>query len=318
MMGHDHHHAEHKHTHSHSHSHSLDSLPDPSTFNMAFGLSIGLNLTFALIEAFYAIVANSSSLLADAVHNLGDVLGLALAWGANWLLTRPSSNRYSYGYKRTTILAALINALLLIVTSLLIAYDAFYKLLNPSPIQETTVIIVAMIGILINGGTALLFKRKHHSDINIKGAYLHLLYDALISVGVVIVAIAVKYTQWVWLDPIVGLVIVVIILLGTRGLLRDSTHLVLDAVPRKIDQAAVKTYLLQFPGVQEVHDFHIWSLSTREVALTAHLVMPEKPLSDPDHQTIAAELKTRFDIHHVTLQVERSNTAGPCALEGKC
>jgi cobalt-zinc-cadmium efflux system protein len=311
-MGHHHHHA------GHSHSHGVDALPQPSTFNKAFGWSIGLNLTFALIEAFYAVLANSSSLLADAVHNLGDVLGLAMAWGANWLLTRPSSTRYSYGYKRTTILAALSNALLLVVTSLLIAYDAFYKLLNPSPIHETTVIVVATIGILINGGTAFLFQRKHHSDINIKGAYLHLLYDALISVGVVVVAIAVKYTNWLWLDPLVGLVIVAIILLGTRELLRDSTHLVLDAVPRSIDQEAVKNYLLKFPGVQNVHDFHIWSLSTREVALTAHLVMPEKPLADQDHQTIASELKKRFEIHHVTLQVERNDSTELCALEGRC
>jgi len=210
-----------KHKHSHSHT--------SQTFNTAFAIAVILNLGFVIVEGIYAYSAQSMSLFGDAGHNLGDVVGLSLAWLANVLLTRNASERYSYGFKRTTILAALINALLLVATSALIAFESINKLFAPVDVHETTIIVVAMVGIAINGGTALLFMRGRHGDLNIKGAYLHLAYDALISLGVVVTGILIYTTQWNWLDPAVGLVIVVTILIGTWELLRDSVNLILDA-----------------------------------------------------------------------------------------
>jgi len=304
-----------QHSHSHDgHSHH----PIPSSFNTAFAIAVGLNLAFTLIEAFYAVAANSMGLLADAGHNLGDVLGLSLAWGASVLVSRGATEKYSYGFKRTTILAAIINALILVGTSAIIAYESIYKLLNPSEVHEITVIIVAFIGILINGGTALLFMRGSHADLNIKGAFLHLAYDALISFGVVVAGIVIMFTAWDWLDPIAGLGIVVIILLGTWGLLRDSVNLILDAVPHNIDQQSVRRYLCKLPNVFAVHDLHIWGLSTNEIALTAHLVMPNKTLSDEDFQKINTELKEQFAINHVTIQVEQGTTEDPCGQANVC
>lgn len=298
----------------HDHNHA----PKPQDFNLAFGLAIGLNLLFSLLEAGYAIYANSMTLLADAVHNLGDVLGLVLAWGASWLLTRPASERYSYGFRRTTILAALSNALILFATSALIIYEAVVKFFNPGDIQEKIVIIVAMVGIVINGGTALLFLKGQKEDLNIKGAFLHLATDALISIGVVVVAISILYTGLNWIDPLASLFIVAIILVHTWGLLRDSVGLLLDAVPQKINQRKVKNYLLSLPGVTQIHDLHIWGLSTREVALTAHLVMPDAHLTDENYLHIARVLKHDYSIDHVTLQVEKCSTEQQCAQENSC
>src|SRR3990167_5343591 len=286
------------HTH-HNHSHSH---PVPQSFNSAFAIAVTLNLTFTIFQIVFALFANSMSLLADAAHNFGDVLGLMLAWGANWLLTRPARKRYSYGYKRTTILAAITNALILVATSALIAYQSIYKLFHISAINEVIVIFVALIGIFINGGTALLFMKGAHDDLNIKGAFLHLMGDALISIGVVVTAGLIYFTHWMWLDPLVGLMIVAIILWGTWGLLRDSLSLILDAVPHYIDQHSVNDFLKNLPGVTAVHDLHIWGLSTKEIALTAHLVMPTTKLADADHEKINAILKEKFRINHVTIQ----------------
>lgn len=297
--------------HDHSHHH-------PTTYNKAFFLAVALNLGFTIIEAIYAVIANSMSLLADAGHNLGDVLGLVLAWGANYLLSKPASERYSYGYKRTTILAAIMNAFLLVATSAIIAYESIWKFFNPSEVTEIIVIIVAAIGILINGGTALLFISGTKEDLNIKGAFLHLATDALISVGVVIVGIAIYYTDWEWLDPCVGLAIVVIILIGTWGLLRDSVNLLLDAVPYHINHKAIREYLLSLPGVTDLHDLHIWGLSTKEVALTVHLIMPEARLSDADFLQITKDLHNKFKIDHPTLQVETGCDDHPCHLQSTC
>lgn len=296
-------HHNHGHGHDHGHGHSHSSV---QSFNRAFAIAVFVTFSYTFAEAGYAIYAYSMSLLADAAHNLGDGLGLILAWVANWLLSFPARKRYSYGFKRTTIIAALANAFILVATSALIAYESIYKLYHLSSVNESVVIVVGLIGIVVNAGSSLLFMRGG-DDINIKGAYLHLMADALILVGVVISAVIIRYTGWLWIDPVVGLMIVVIVLYGTWGLLRDSLSLIMDAVPRYIDFKGVKKYLDELPGVQAVHDLHIWGLSTREVALTAHLVMPNGPLSDADYQKINHELHERFRVDHATIQVEKGD-----------
>jgi cobalt-zinc-cadmium efflux system protein len=304
-------------THSH-HGHSHDHHHAPRSFNAAFAIAIILALAFTAGETIYGIIANSMSLLADATHNLGDALGLMLAWIANWLLSFPARKRYSYGYKRTTIIAALANTMILAATSALIAYESIYKLFHLTGVNETIVIVVGLIGIVVNGGSALLFMKGSKEDLNIKGAYWHLLADMLIAAGVVVSGIVINFTGLYWIDPVVGLIIVGIVLWGTWGLLRDSLHLILDAVPRYIDHAGVKEYLSQLPGVQAIHDLHIWGLSTREVALTAHLVMPCDPLSDADFKQINHVLHEKFKINHATLQVESGSADNPCRRTETC
>lgn len=310
----------HSHDHSHhgGHSHGHHHHGDIKSFNKAFAIAVVLTLGYTFAEAGYGFYAHSMSLLADAAHNLGDGLGLILAWIANWLLSFPARKRYSYGFKRTTIIAALINAFILVATSALIAYESIYKLLNLTSVNEDIVIIVGIIGIFINGGSSLLFMRGAQDDINIKGAFWHLMADALILVGVVVSAFAIKYTGWLWLDPVVGLIIVAIVLWGTWGLLRDSVRLIMDAVPHYIDQSGVREYLTNYPGVAAVHDLHIWGLSTREVALTAHLVMPDQPLTDADFKTINHDLHEKFKIDHPTIQVERGSDVDPCMRREHC
>ncbi|MCD6039166.1 MAG: czcD 1 [Gammaproteobacteria bacterium] len=310
-MAHSHKHSDQHHLHSHQHT-------GAQSFNLAFAIAVSLNLGFTFFQIIYGILANSMSLIADAAHNFGDVFGLVLAWGANWLLTLPSRKRYSYGYKRTTILAALANALILVSTTVLIAYESIIKFLHPLAVNAWIVIVVAMIGIVINGGTALLFMKGAHDDLNIKGAFLHLLSDALISIGVVVAGILILYTHWLWIDPLAGLIIVAMILWGTWGLLRDSVRLILDAVPRHIDQHSIQDFFQHLPHVQAVHDLHIWGLSTKEVALTAHLIMPEATLSDADYQKINITLKEKFKIDHATIQVEKGNAEYPCKRSHIC
>jgi cobalt-zinc-cadmium efflux system protein len=303
----------HHHDHQHGHHHHA-----PQSFNLAFAIAVTFNFLFTLFQIGFAFLANSMSLMADAIHNFGDVFGLILAWGANWLLTKPARKRYSYGYKRTTILAALTNALILVGTSAIITYESIYKLLHISAVNEVTVIIVAVVGIVVNASTAFLFLRGAHDDLNIKGAFLHLLGDALISLGVVVSAIVIFYTQWTWLDPLMGLFIVMIIMWGTWGLLRDSVRLILDAIPHYIDQQGVQLYLQQLPGVAAVHDLHIWGLSTKEIALTAHLIMPHERLTDAHFAEINDVLKKEFRIDHATLQVETGNPEYPCTRSVEC
>lgn len=300
--------------HSHQHSHQEAAF---STLNKSFAIAIAITLAYIILEIIYAFMANSMSLLADAAHNFGDVLGLLLAWLANWLLSFPAKKRYSYGFKRTTILAALANACILVATSALIAYEAIYKLFHLTEINEEVVIVIGIIGIFVNGGASLLFMKGSH-DINVKGAFLHLIADALLLVGVVIGAIAIKFTGLLWLDPAIGLIIVAIVLWGTWGLLRDSTRLMLDAVPHYIDYKGVDEYLRKLPGVIAVHDLHIWGLSTREVALTAHLIMPEKKLTDADFNKINHDLHHDFKINHATLQVETGSENDPCIRSETC
>lgn len=280
--------------------------------NFSFALTVLLNSGFVLAEVMYAFMAHSMSLLSDAVHNFGDVLGLLMSWGASFLATKPYKQRYSYGYKKLTILAALANALLLVFTSALIVYESINKLSNPVPINEIIVMVVAFIGMLINGSTALLFMRQQQSDLNIKSAFLHLAYDALIALGVVLAGAIVYFTAWQWVDPVVGLVIVGIIAFGSWNLLRRSVELILGAVPYGIDQKAIATYLKKLPGVEAIHDLHIWGLSTQETALTAHLVMPCDRLSDQAYQQINETLADQFQIQHVTLQVEQGQRKFPC------
>lgn len=310
---HDHAHAHHDHSHAHGGHHHA-----PTSFNAAFGIAVTLNLGFTIFQVIYAMLANSMSLLADAAHNFGDVFGLILAWGANWLLTRPARKRYSYGYKRTTIIAALINALILVATSALIAYESIHKLMYLSPVNERLVIIVALVGIFINGGTALLFMRGSHDDLNIKGAFLHLLGDMLVSFGVVVAAILILYTHKIWIDPLVGLLIVAVILWGTWGLLRDSVRLILDAIPHHINHQGIQDYLENLPGVSAVHDLHIWGLSTKEVALTAHIVMPDRVLTAADYEKINHHLKHEFRVNHATIQVETGSQEFPCERSETC
>lgn len=302
----------HSHTHSHTHVAATHHHP-PHSFNLAFAVAVILNFSFVIIEIIYALSANSMTLLADAVHNFGDVFGLLLAWGANWLLSFPARKRYSYGYKRITILASLANALILVATTSMIAFEAIHKLFNLTAVNEQIMMIVALVGIVINGSTALMFMRGSHEDLNIKSAFIHLAADACIAAGVVVSGFFIWYTQQLWLDPIVSLLIVLIILWNTWKLLRDSVSLLLDAIPHYIDQAGVIDYLSRLSGVTAIHDLHIWGLSTREIALTAHLVMPEAKLSDADFEKINVYLKEKFRIDHATLQVETGTTEFPCA-----
>jgi cobalt-zinc-cadmium efflux system protein len=298
-----HSHSDHNHEHNHGHNHEVNL----EAVNMSFIIAVSANLAFTIIEAIYASITNSVSLLGDAGHNLSDVLGLLLAWGATYLASRKASDLYSYGYRRTTILAAIINAVVLVLAAFYIAYESFNKFFNPTPIAEITMMIVAGIGIAVNAGCALLFLKGRKDDLNLQGAFLHLAYDALISAGVVVAAIIIYFTGWLWVDPMVGILITVVIVGGTWGLLRDSVSLILDAVPQGIDRKAVHNYLQSIVGVSQVHDLHIWAMSTYENCLTAHLVMPENTLweSETGYGEIGASLKQRFNIHHVTLQVEK-------------
>jgi cobalt-zinc-cadmium efflux system protein len=244
-------HPDHHEHHSDHHHHHVPQ----SASNKAFFLAVSLNFTFVIIETVYALLSNSMSLLADAGHNLGDVFGLSLAWAANWLLTKPSTEHYSYGYKKTTILAAIANAILLTFATGIIAYESILRLLHPAPIVEKTVIILAGLGIFINGSTALLFMKSSKDDLNIKGAFVHLASDALFSLGVVITGVIILFTQWLWLDPLVGLLIAAAILAGTWGLMRDSVNLILAGVPRHVSQKKVRAYLAGLPGVKAVHEY---------------------------------------------------------------
>ena len=302
--------------HGHSHGHQHDEKP--RSLNAAFAIAVSITLLYTGAEVAYGLYAHSMSLLADAAHNLGDVLGLILSWLANWLLSFPARKRYSYGFKRTTIIAALANAFILVATSALIAYESIYKLIHLEAVDEKVVMVVGLIGIAVNFGCSLLFMSGAKSDLNVRSAFWHLLADALILAGVVASAIVISYTGWMWLDPVVGLVIVLIVLWGTWGLLRDSLHLILDGIPHYVDHLGVKAYLQAIPGVTAVHDFHIWGLSTREVALTAHLIMPVTPLNDADHKRINHDLHTKFNVSHITLQVEAGSAEAPCARTVSC
>ncbi len=303
------------HSHSHHHGHSHGSSHAPNNFGRAFAVGIILNFAFVLIEAGYGYYANSLSLMADAGHNLGDVLGLALAWFAIWLGTKKPSQKYTYGLGQTSILAALLNALLLLVAVAGIVWESIARLRHPQLISGSIVIYVATIGIFINAGTALMFRSGKKSDLNIRGAYLHMAADALVSLAVVISGFIMSSTGWLWLDPVVSLIISAVIVFGTWELLRDSFNLAISAVPSTIKTEKVKQYLLSLNGVKAVHDFHIWAMSTTENALTAHIVIPTGHPGDHFLREISSELEHHFQIHHSTIQIEIANDSISCALE---
>jgi cobalt-zinc-cadmium efflux system protein len=291
---------------SHEHNHA------PANYGRAFAIGIILNLGFVVLEVIYGRLSHSLALVADAGHNLSDVLGLALAWGAMILARRSPTPERTYGFRRSSILAALINAAVLLISVGAIAWEAIGRLRNPGSVEEIIVIWVAAVGILINGGTALLFMSGRKGDLNVRGAFVHLASDAVITFGVVLTGVGMLYTGWTWLDPIVSLLIVALIIYGTWGLLRDSVNLALDAVPQGIDMNAVKEYLANLPTCADVHDLHVWGMSTTETALTAHVVLEKAACDDGLLAKIAHELHDKFGIEHTTLQVEFGDPQYPC------
>ena len=327
MTGHDHAghdhagHAHENHVHDHAgHDHAGHHHPaPPAGFDRAFAWGAGINAAFVAAEVAAGLLANSVALLADAAHNLGDVLGLLLAWGAATLARRRPTATRTYGLGRTTILAALINGAVLMLGTGALLVEAMQRLLLPGggPLVGWRVVAVtAGMGILVNGGTALLFMRggRAGGDLNVRGAFLHMASDALVSLGVVAAAVLIAATGWQWVDPVVSLGIAVLILGMSWGLLRDSANLAMDRVPPGIDPVAVRAWLSAQPGVTDVHDLHIWPLSTTESALTAHLVRPHPGPDDDMLVRTCAGLRERFGIGHATLQVEQGDPAFPCAL----
>ena len=309
-----HDHADHDHNHAHGHNHRPGGHSHaPASFGTAFAVGITLNTVFIVVEAIYGYASNSTALIADAGHNLSDVLGLIVAWIAVILSKRPPSERYTYGLRGSSILAALFNAVFLLIAVGAIGWQAVLRFFNPEPVAEVTVMIVAAIGIVINGFTALLFASGRKSDLNIQGAYLHMAADAAVSAGVVISAFVIMFTGWLWLDAVTSLVIVAVIVWGTWGLLRDSTAMSLSAVPPNIDPVAVRRYLEQRPGVTQVCDLHIWPMSTTEVALTCHLVIPAGHPGDAFLIEATQHLDETFKIKHTTIQIV-TNAITACAL----
>ena len=297
------------HPHSHSHNHAQ------ANFSRAFAIGIALNLAFVLVEAFYGWKINSLALLADAGHNLSDVAGLVLAWVGAWAAKLRPNTRHTYGWKRGSIVAAVLNALLLLVAMGALAWEALGRLGTPQATEGWTIMAVAGVGIVINTATALLFMRGQADDLNIRGAFLHMVADALVSLGVVLGGVLYLWQGWSWIDPVMSLAIAVVIVLGTWSLLRQSVHLLLDGVPERIDMAAVRQHLLALPGVAEVHDLHVWAMGTSEVALSAHVVLQS---DQTDMTTVLHQaehiLHEHFDIRHATLQVEPPAYAQHCGL----
>ena len=310
--GHDHHGHHHGQHHNHNHSAIGGHHHLPASFDRAFAIGIALNTAFVIAETIYGLRANSLSLVADAGHNLGDVLGLAMAWAATVLARRQPTERRTYGLRRFSVLAAMGNAGVLLVTVGAIAWEAILRLRHPDTVATTTVMVVATLGIAINLITALGFMRGKNDDLNIRGAFLHMLGDAATSAGVVVAALLIALTGRDWIDPIVSLIISALIAWSTWSLARDSVNLALDAVPKHIDPAAVRAHLARLDGVTEVHDLHIWAMSTTDVALTAHLLRPCGCNEDAVLADATRTLAKDFGIGHVTLQLERGLVEFPC------
>jgi len=292
--------------HSHAHAH-LD-------YGRAFAIGIALNLVYVVAEAAAGLISGSLALLADAGHNLGDVLSLSLAWGAAVLSRRRPSGRFTYGLRSSSILAALANAIILLVVTGGIAWEALGRLSRPVSVAATIVIWVAAAGILVNGVTALLFASGSRRDLNLKTVFLHMAADTLVTATVVAAGIAIALTGWLWLDPAVSLFVSAVIVIGTWGLVKSAIGLALDAVPEGVDAAAVRAHLLDIRGVTGLHDLHIWGMSTTETALTCHLVMPDGHPGDATLNGIAQQLHDRFGIHHATIQIELADTEEACLL----
>lgn len=304
-MSHDH---AHSHNHGHGHSHA------PQNYGRAFALGVTLNVVYVVLEAVFGFLTDSLALLADAGHNLSDVLGLLLAWGALWLSRLPAKGNRTYGFKRTPILASLANALILLVAVGAIGAEAVRRFFEPEPVVASTVIWVAAVGIVVNGATALLFMSGSKHDLNIRGAFLHMAADTGVTLGVILAAILIGATGWQWLDPAISLLIAGVILISTWGLLKESVALSLDAVPRNIDLAAVREHLSAADGVSEIHDLHIWGLSTTEAALSAHIVCTDYAQGERLLAVLCGELHDIFGIEHATLQIETFATAETCRL----
>ena len=305
-MSHDHdhgHHDHHAHDHAHGH-HGHAHVHAPANFGKAFAIGIALNFGFVAVEAIYGFLSNSVALLADAGHNLGDVLGLGVAWLASELVKRAPTDRFTYGLRGSSILAALFNAVFLLVTVGAISWEAIRRLGSPEPVAGKTIMVVAAIGIVINAITAWLFASGRKDDINLRGAFLHMASDALVSAGVVIAGLVILLTGWLWLDPIVSLAINAVIIWGTWGLLRDSLGMSMAAVPAQINPITVREFLSERIGVVAVHDLHVWPMSTTEIAMTCHLVMPDGHPGDAFLHDLASELARRFKINHPTVQIE--------------
>lgn len=306
----------HDHDHDHgAHGHRHRPPVDPGR---AFLLGITLNVGFVVAEVIAGFLADSTALLADAAHNFGDVLGLGMAWGAVLLARRRRTARRTYGLQRTTILAGLANAMLILVAIGGVTVEAIQRLGGPTHVEGGFVALVAAAGVAVNGGAALLFARGRERDVNRRGAFLHLLADAAVSAGVVVAGLIVWRTGWSWVDPATSIAISVVILISTISLFREALDLLLDAVPAHIDPGEVEQYLSSLPDVQQVHDLHIWPMSTTEVALTAHLVVDWKHTAPSFVRETAIEIEHRFGIAHATLQLEPTDAAEPCMPPRKC
>jgi cobalt-zinc-cadmium efflux system protein len=312
--GHEHGAHDHGQTHAHGHKHgSLGHAHPADRISIRMAIAVVLNLSFVLIEGFFGYLSNSVALIADAGHNLGDVLGLVCAWTAMCLARRPPGGRFTYGLGRSSLLAALTNAVLLLFACGAIAWEAIGRIAAPPAVGGNTVIGVASVGIVLNGLSAWLLHGGSHDDLNRRSAFIHMLGDTAVSAGVLVSGLIIVFTGWSWLDPVVSLVIVAVILMSTWGLLRDSVHLSLDGVPAGVNSGAVLSYLAGQRGVTNVHDLHIWALSTTSVALTAHLVVPDREAEEVLLGSLTPMLKQRFRIDHATLQIERDRCEHGCS-----
>lgn len=296
--------------HDHHHHNSAD-------YNRAFAIGVALNSLFVVIEVVYGFIADSIALIADAGHNLSDVLSLLLAWGASILAKRAATDQRTYGFRKATVMASLISAVLLLLALGGIASESVGRFFNPAPVQGMTVIVVAAIGVVINTLTALLFVRGQRHDLNLRGAFLHMAADAGVSLGVVFAGIVILFKGWHWIDPVVSLLIVAVIFAGTWGLLRDSLDHAMDAVPRGIDLGAIRHYLASLDNVQSLHDLHVWPLSTSEVALTVHLVVDDETIDNEFLSQIQLHLHDHYGIEHSTLQVETLAGEAECLLDSR-
>jgi cobalt-zinc-cadmium efflux system protein len=297
-------------SHDHAHSHA------PASYNRAFALGVLLNIAFVIIEFSYGIAADSLALIADAGHNLSDVFSLLLAWGAAVMAGKAVSDQRTYGYRKATVLAALVSSLILLVALAGIAWEAMQRFAHPQPIEGVTMIVVAAMGVLINTITALLFLKGQKADLNIRGAFLHMAADAAVSLGVVVAGLLILWGNWLWLDPAISLVIVAVVFISTWGLLRDSLNYAMDAVPRHIHTDEVRQYLLSLPEVTAVHDLHIWPLSTTTIALSVHLEVESDRINNALLSEIQHHCHEQFGIEHATIQVESTRAENHCRLNG--
>lgn len=293
-------------SHDHAH-HAVD-------YNRVFALGVALNVVFVAVEAGYGILADSLALIADAGHNLSDVVSLLLAWGASALARRAATDKRTYGFRKATVLASLTSAILLLVALGGIAWEAIGRFSHPQPVAGLTVVTVAAVGVVVNALTALLFVRGQKHDLNIRGAFLHMAADAAVSLGVVVAGILILFQGWTWIDPVVSLAIVAVVFVGTWGLLRESLDYALDAAPRSVDVAAIRAYLTGLERVDRIHDLHVWPLSTTQVALTVHLVVTDDALDNAFLWRMQRHLHDRFGVGHATIQVEARSEDDQCML----